>query len=469
VVRETGSVPLLQVSLDSTNASTVSGCLALTSLYENGQRRQISSGSNSSAVNVTLLNGDEVVLLYPTTGLEVHIVVKSSTSFGCFFTQWIVLPGGYRRAESLTGLLGNGNGNPSDDWQTKLGGTLPTPDTEMAFYQGGYEYCRTEWCIQNATESLFTYGSGTSFTTYFDCNATYQSGIKNSVANASLALRNLCGNNVQCIIDGVVGSNTDAQVYLNDTRRIEKVMTELNITYETVPAPAPAPVPIPVPTPVSVPVKAPVPVPTRAVTDTPSQSPSSRPIKAPVKAPLIAPIPVPLPLSVPVPLSAPVTVPVPASIPTPVIAPMNAPVPLPAPVKVPVPLPVPVIAPAPLLAPAPLPVPVTNPVPLSIPIPVVVPASTPVTAPIAVPVPVLVPATLPVPVPVPVKVPIPLPVPGVVPVPVTTPMVAPAPAPTPMKSPVATPTRRCGLLGLRLFCPFTGCGLLGRLLGICRR
>jgi hypothetical protein len=167
-VQETDSAPTIQVSLDSTSASSVTSCLALTSLFENGVKRPILSGATSSAVSVTVLNGDEIVLLYNTTGLEVHTVVRSSLSFGCFFTQWIILPGNYRSAEMLTGLFGNANGDPSDDWQTNLGVTLPTPNTDTALYQGGYDYCRNQWCIRNATDSLFRYGSGTSFATFFD-------------------------------------------------------------------------------------------------------------------------------------------------------------------------------------------------------------------------------------------------------------------------------------------------------------
>lgn len=47
-----------------------------------------------------------------------------------------------------------------------------------------------------------------------------------------------------------------------------------------------------------------------------------------------------------------------------------------------------------------------------------------------------------------------------------------APTKTPTKAPTKTPTTapvrpNCGLLGLNIFCPFTFCGLFGRLLGIC--
>jgi hypothetical protein len=55
--------------------------------------------------------------------------------------------------------------------------------------------------------------------------------------------------------------------------------------------------------------------------------------------------------------------------------------------------------------------------------------------------------------------------------PVATSPVASAPkapvaaAPT---APVAAPTKKCGLLGLEIFCPLTRCGILGKLFGLCK-
>jgi ABC-type phosphate transport system substrate-binding protein len=58
------------------------------------------------------------------------------------------------------------------------------------------------------------------------------------------------------------------------------------------------------------------------------------------------------------------------------------------------------------------------------------------------------------------------PIPTAAPVkPPTFPPVVTAPAGSPVASPGPKP---CGLLGLSIFCPFTFCGVLGRLLGLCR-
>jgi hypothetical protein len=120
---------------------------------------------------------------------------------------------------------------------------------------------------------------------------------------------------------------------------------------------------------------------------------------------------------------------------------------------------------------APAPVPVVAPVPITVPVPVPVPVTPPVPVPVPVtpPVPVPVPVTPPVPVPVPVPRPVPVPVPVPRPVPVA-PVKPPANATlAPTGSPTTAPVRPdCGLFGLNVFCPFTFCGLFGRLLRLCR-
>jgi PT repeat len=55
------------------------------------------------------------------------------------------------------------------------------------------------------------------------------------------------------------------------------------------------------------------------------------------------------------------------------------------------------------------------------------------------------------------------------------PILAPVPVPAPVKAPVPVPVSvapfppPCGLFGWSIFCPRTGCGLVGRWIGICRR
>ena len=221
VIRESEQSPLIQVSLREGTADSIEGCFNLIQLYENRIERPLSSGASSSSVTISVLN-DEIIIAFSGAGVEVHMYVKSSASFGCFFTHWIYLPDNYRSGERFVGLLGNVNGDPDDDWLTKEGGILPTPSTSEALFQGGYNYCREEWCVRSVSDSLFTYDVDESFALYFDCDAEYETGLEDAVENAPPELKNICGENVKCIIDGLVGTTSDAQVLLDDTARIEE-------------------------------------------------------------------------------------------------------------------------------------------------------------------------------------------------------------------------------------------------------
>lgn len=143
----------------------------------------------------------------------------------------------------------------------------------------------------------------------------------------------------------------------------------------------------------------------------------------------------------------------------PTISPTKAPVPVKSPTDVPSQSPSvrPVKAPVKVPLPVPVPIPVLMPLtaPVSVPIPITVPVGPPMTSPVTVPV------VQPI---APVSVPI------NVPVPVRGPTKAPSSAPNtskPTSKPTNAPTENCGVLGFNLFCPFTFCGLFGRLLGLC--
>lgn len=100
----------------------------------------------------------------------------------------------------------------------------------------------------------------------------------------------------------------------------------------------------------------------------------------------------------------------------------------------------------------------------TMPAPVAAPVSPPVKAPVTAPVATPVKAPVTAPVAAPVKAPVAV-------APVSPPVVVKAPTSAPVAAPVAVPvgapTRApCGLLGLSIFC-FNGCGLFGRILGLC--
>jgi hypothetical protein len=111
------------------------------------------------------------------------------------------------------------------------------------------------------------------------------------------------------------------------------------------------------------------------------------------------------------------------------------------------------------------------------PSPAAAPQKMPVAAPVMSPaaMPVMSPAAMPITAPTPVSAPKAAPVAAPVMAPMAAPVVVPMAAPVvaPMAAPVVAPTKpiglrgRCGLLRMSLICPRTGCGLIGRLMGMC--
>ena len=166
-------------------------------------------------------------------------------------------------------------------------------------------------------------------------------------------------------------------------------------------------------------------MPTQAPTKMPTKSPTKIPTRAPTKMPTRAPtkIPTKMPTKVPTkePTDSPST--------SPSFRPVKAPVNVPVPVTVPIP-----VAPT-----APITPPVTVP-------------TAPITPPMTVP-------TAPVtpPMTVPTKAPVKVPTKAPVKVNTTAPVVVPTDAP------VREP---CGILNLSIIC-FNGCGIFGRLIGLC--
>lgn len=311
VISESNSSSI-QVSFESNDANTVRDCLNLIKVYVGGALKPLINGINYSNVTITVLNNEEIIIMY-NSGLEVHLILRVSDSWGCFLTHWIALPGNYRPNEKLTGLLGNANGDRFDDWQSKLGVTLPTPNNDVALFQGGYDYCRIEWCLRNVTDSLFTYSQGESFAMYFECDAPYSAQLENAIKAAPQELVQVCGNYIECLIDGSSGTVVDAQKLLNETSMLLKVLIERNITYinNVTLAPSPNLTTAPSRKPSKAPSLKPTTTPSRkpsanvAPTLKPTAEPSRKPSTAPTRKPTTVPMPSRRPSKAPTLISTP--------------------------------------------------------------------------------------------------------------------------------------------------------------------
>jgi hypothetical protein len=273
--------------------------------------------------------------------------------------------------------------------------------------------------------------------------------------------------------------------------------------------------------PTKTPTKPPTKTPTRRPTKTPTRRPTKAPIKPPTDRPTKAPLTKhPMGMQTRIPTRAPVSPPVPVVAPTqapvnaPMIAPTNAPVLVTAPTmaltmaptttKAPATAPVstnaPVLVKAPTMAPAKVTTKAPVTAPANLPIlgaaPSVTPASPSTNAPATASPLTNTPVLLKAPTVAPTKPstrapptvtaapandPVLLKAPTVAPAKTTTKgpaALAPVNMPVLIKAPTSAPTKaptkmtggskKCGILGLRIFCPRTRCGLGGRVLGLCK-
>ena len=77
-------------------------------------------------------------------------------------------------------------------------------------FSKAYDYCTTNWCIQNEAESAFTYRAGETFSDISKCNEPYKGDIEHRVANPPQNLVDICGDSIPCLVDGLCGDETDA-------------------------------------------------------------------------------------------------------------------------------------------------------------------------------------------------------------------------------------------------------------------
>ena len=90
------------------------------------------------------------------------VAIEQSDRFGCHFATMVSNPGTH--FPGAYGLLGTCNHDDSDDWRDASGVILNPPVTpDEALFSNSYEYCTSNWCVHNATKSIFTYGAGESF------------------------------------------------------------------------------------------------------------------------------------------------------------------------------------------------------------------------------------------------------------------------------------------------------------------
>lgn len=225
------SIPLVDANDDSDMDSSGLVASCPVDMYVDGERISLSHFRPNVDTTTTVPNVDvsvdpltSIVIHYPLTGLRVTVHVRNAVeTFGCHFRVQVFIPYDYiRQGETLVGLLGKPNLDSRDDWVDPNGQSLPGPANEHeSFFGAAYDYCVSNWCIRDETDSIFTYrpGEESSFATSSagGCDSSYASqALETEVANADADLAALCEGSLVCLIDGICGNFADATAALQD-------------------------------------------------------------------------------------------------------------------------------------------------------------------------------------------------------------------------------------------------------------
>ena len=232
VVKANG-VPDIQISMYRAEGDykNVNGCHA--AFLQEGNFLSTSSDSftepmRGGAFIFMDTNEHLVGVEYPDIGLQVIATVHNSDDFGCYFRSQVILPFEYLSNETLVGLLGTPNDDSTDDWVAPDGTALLQPArADDLLFSAAYDYCTTNWCISNQTDSLFQNAAQTGgFVS--GCNVSYNDSLEQKVetelsSDGNMALKNICCESLKnddcelgCLIDGICGSPTDAENSVED-------------------------------------------------------------------------------------------------------------------------------------------------------------------------------------------------------------------------------------------------------------
>lgn len=212
----------VQVSLgieNSSGSTELRGCPVL--LVIDGKFKNIlDDGDVGDKVSISASLSGDIRIQYP-NGIEISFQVQVSSTFGCFFEYVeVFLPDSYVASNQIVGLLGTPNDDFRDDWMNRNGDRVPPPiSSEERLFKRAYEYCVSNWCLNSANDSLFTYEEGTSFSDFNKCDVPYSNPPK--ISAASPELRSICGVDEACLIDGIVGGLDDARNSLVVQTRVD--------------------------------------------------------------------------------------------------------------------------------------------------------------------------------------------------------------------------------------------------------
>jgi von Willebrand factor type D domain len=212
-------VPRIQVSLIPSTASSPTTYMLSNSCAANIRfdgvlqpvaRDRLLSGA-SYAIKINPDGGTDIQFYNisttprtPTTAIRIRVEGSPKGTWGCMMDikACLALEDTALRSNTV-GLFGTPNGNRNDDWTTATGQVVPLNTTG----QGAYKYCTTHHCVKTPAESLFVYGAK-SFTDLYSCNSPFPG--EPDVLLAPPEIRQICGENPDCLMEGMLGGAEEA-------------------------------------------------------------------------------------------------------------------------------------------------------------------------------------------------------------------------------------------------------------------
>jgi hypothetical protein len=203
---------------------------AMSSSHLTGDGSTISITRNDNGFNVQ----------FPNNGPSLRIKIRQGR--GCLFDVDTCLPEDCMMRADTVGLLGSPNGDKADDWMKKDGTPIVRPVQGSG--AAAFEYCTTEWCVQDASDSLFTYSSSMSFDDFDQCAMDFPGELETDDLEPEVAA--LCEgmeNEVECLMEAVVGGPRAVEevkdndldiVDLDQTEDVDETPPE---EYENIPMP----------------------------------------------------------------------------------------------------------------------------------------------------------------------------------------------------------------------------------------
>jgi len=148
---------------------------------------------------------------------------KHSAKMGCYLNVRVCLPDKIK-SENIVGLLGSPNGDTSDDFMDADGTNLNWVNLGKTEWEDGYNYGTQNWCIRGQGVSLFKDPMDPSLGS---CDEPYDDTLANSVANAPDDIKEICGVDINCLIESMAGDIEDG---VDSVRELEENFGGLDTT-----------------------------------------------------------------------------------------------------------------------------------------------------------------------------------------------------------------------------------------------